>query len=65
MTELYVAVSDALRRSPVMTIALALDSLPALPRPFYLPEVPPQTVPEYLAALAKLGALGIVRERVG
>jgi hypothetical protein len=60
MTETFVAVSDALRRSAVPTFAVATPKLD-FPRPWYLPEVPPQTVGEYRAALGKLGQLGIVK----
>jgi hypothetical protein len=43
MTDMFVAVGDALRRSIVPTVALAMDHDPRvdLPRPSYLPEVPP------------------------
>jgi hypothetical protein len=61
MTETFVAVSDALRRALVQTVAMSVDRLPDLPRPSYLPEVPPQTVGEYRAALGKLGRLGLVK----
>ncbi len=65
MTELYVAVSDALRRSPVMTHLTRRRQPAPLPRPFYLPEVPPpRRSPSTSPRLAKLGTLGIVRERV-
>ena len=61
MTETFVAVADALRRSVVPTYSVRMDKTPDLPRPFYLPEVPPQTVAQYRSALGKLGALGIVK----
>jgi hypothetical protein len=49
MTEAFVTVRDAqFWRSD-------------MPRPWYLPEVPPQTLSQYNAALAKFGKLGIVR----
>jgi hypothetical protein len=61
MTETFIAVSDALRRSIVPTVGVILKAMPDMPRPWYLPEVPPQTVAEYRAALAKLGHLGLVK----
>lgn len=59
MSELYVATHDALMRAvvPVYTPA----KMPDYPRPRYLPEIPPQTVREYRAALGKLGQLGLVK----
>jgi hypothetical protein len=64
MTELYAAVSDALMRAPA-PVYMAVPGTPVerLPRPWYLPAPPPQTRAEYLAALAKLGALGVVKGR--
>lgn len=62
MSEIYVAVSDALRRSPVPTWAVKMDRTPDLPRPSYLP-AQEQTPAQYGAALGKLGRLGIVRSR--
>lgn len=62
MTETFLAVGDALRRSLVPTVAMSVERMPDLPRPSYLPEIPPQTVGQYLAALGKLGKLGIVRQ---
>jgi len=43
MTDTFVAVSDALRRSVVPTVALVMEHDPRadLPRPWYLPEAPP------------------------
>jgi len=61
MTEVYAAVSDALRRTPVPTYGVVMDRVPDLPRPSYLPEVAPQTKGQYKAALGKLGKLGIVK----
>lgn len=61
MTETFVAVGDALRRSAIPTFGVVMDKMPDLPRPSYLPEMPPQTVGQYRAALAKLGKLGIVK----
>ena len=63
MTEMFVAFADALRRAAVPTYQVVMDRTPDLPRPFYLPEPPPQTVGQYRAALAKLGKLGMVKER--
>jgi len=64
MTETFAAVRDALQRAAVPIYGVVMERMPDLPRPWYLPEVPPQTVGQYLAALAKLGKLGIVKERV-
>lgn len=61
MTEMFAAVSDALRRSAVPMYQVVMERTPNLPRPPYLPEIPPQTVGEYRAALGKLGKLGIVK----
>ena len=61
MTETFVAVGDALQRSPVPVFSVVLPGMPRLPRPSYLPDVPSQTKREYLSALGKLGKLGIVR----
>lgn len=63
MTETFVAVGDALRRAPVPTFGVVMDKMPDLPRPWYLPEVPPQTVGQYRAVLARWTKLGIVKER--
>ncbi len=49
MTEMHIAMANALRWTSDM------------PRPWYLPEVPPQSVGEYRAALGKLGKLGLVK----
>lgn len=62
MTEMFVAVRDALLRAVVPTYEVEMKRAPDYPRPFYLPEIPPQTVGQYRAALAKLGKLGLVRE---
>ncbi len=51
MSEMYVTALDA-------EIALRVAN-PT--RPWYLPEVPPQTVGQYRAALGKLGKLGLVK----
>jgi hypothetical protein len=64
MTELFIGMSDALRRSAVPTFAVAMPNVADLRRPYYLPEVPPQTVGQYRATIARLGKLGIVKERV-
>lgn len=63
MAETFIAVGDALRRSPVPTYGIVMERTPDLPRPAYLPPVPPQTPAQYRAALAKLGKLGIATER--
>ena len=64
MQETFVAVGDALRRAAVpMYQVVGMTAVKDLPRPWYLPEVPPQTVGQYRAALARLGRLGIVKER--
>ena len=63
MSETFVATRDALERSMVPVYRLQLERAPRLPRPSYLPPEPAQTVAEYQAALRKLGALGIVRDR--
>lgn len=63
MTELFVAVRDALERAAVPTFQIMAPTQRP-PRPSYLPEAPAQTPAEYRAALAKLGALGIVKQRV-
>ena len=60
MTEMFEAVRDALQRVAIM--AYTPQRMPDLPRPWYLPEAPPQTVGQYRAALGKLGKLGIVRQ---
>lgn len=60
MTEMLVAVSDALRRSAVPTYGVRMDRAPDLPRPSYLPEVR-QTVGQQQAAIGKLARLGIVK----
>lgn len=62
MTEVFVAVSDALRRSAVPTYGVVMERTPDLPRPAYLPHAPTQSVGQYRAALAKLGKLGIAKE---
>jgi len=59
MTETFAAVRDALSRAAVPVYTPS--KMPDLPRPWYLPEAPPQTVGQYRAALAKLGKLGIVK----
>jgi hypothetical protein len=64
MTETFAAVRDALQRAAVPTYGVVMGKMPDLPRPWYLPEAPPQTVGQYRAALAKLGRLGIVKERI-
>jgi len=64
MTETFVAVHDALQRAAVPTFGIQMQRMPDLPRPSYLPEVPAQTVGQYRSALAKLGKLGIVKERI-
>jgi hypothetical protein len=64
MTETFVAVGDALRRAAVPMYQVVMAKMPDLPRPWYLPAVPPQTPAQYTAALGKLGKLGIVKERV-
>jgi hypothetical protein len=51
MAEMYVTALDA-------EIALRVSN-PT--RPSYLPDIPPQTVSQYRAALGKLGKLGIVK----
>jgi hypothetical protein len=63
MAEVFTAVADALQRAPapVYQVAVGARSLD-LPRPAYLPPVPPQTPAQYRAALARLGRLGIVKE---
>ena len=61
MAETFVTVYDALQRAAVPTYMVSLREVPRLPRPFYLPEVPPQTPAQYSAALVKLGKLGIVK----
>lgn len=61
MTEMFAAFSDALRRSVVPTYGVVLPRIPDLPRPSYLPEMPPQTEAAFRASLAKLGKLGIVK----
>jgi hypothetical protein len=63
MAETFVAVYDALQRAPVPMYQVTLPKAPDLPRPGYLPPVPPQTPGQYRAALAKLGKLGMVKER--
>ena len=62
MTETYIAVSDALARSPVPTYGVVMAKSPHLPRPFYLPQAPPQTAEQFRAALGRLGKLGIVKQ---
>lgn len=62
MTELFVAVGDALERSPVPTYGVQMPEGRRLSRPFYLPAVPQQTRAQYSVALAKLGKLGIVKQ---
>jgi hypothetical protein len=59
MSETFTAVLDALQRGVVPTYQVALTRAPDLPRPPYLPEIPPQSRTEYLRALAKLGKLGV------
>ena len=61
MAETFVAVSDALRRSAVPTFGVVMGKMPDLPRPAYLPEVPPQTVAQFNAVLAKWSKLGLVK----
>ncbi len=61
MTETFVAARDALERAAVATFGVVMERMPDRPRPAYLPELPPQTVGQYRAALAKLGKLGIVK----
>jgi hypothetical protein len=61
MTETFVTVHDALVRAPVPSYQVVMGTMPRLPRPSYLPAIPPQTVGQYRAALAKLGKLGIVK----
>jgi hypothetical protein len=61
MTETFIAVRDALMRAVVPTYGVVVDRTPDLPRPAYLPDLPPQTRTEYLRALAKLGKLGVVK----
>ena len=61
MTETFVAVHDALQRAAVPMYQVAMDRAPDLPRPAYLPEIPPQTPSQYNAALAKLAGLGVVK----
>jgi hypothetical protein len=61
MTETFVAVGDALRRSAIPTYGVVMDKVPDLPRPSYLPEIPPQTVSQYRAVLARWTKLGIVK----
>lgn len=62
MTELFVAVSDALARQPALPVYLVeFQRRPDRSRPPYLPEAPAQTPAEYAGSLAKLGKLGIVR----
>jgi len=61
MTETFVSVGDALRRSVVPVYQVEMRKTPDLARPFYLPAVPQQTASQYRAALGKLGALGIVK----
>lgn len=61
MTETFAAVSDALRRSVVPTFGVVMDKMPDLPRPYYLPEMPPQTISQYRNVLAKWAKLGIVK----
>jgi len=64
MTETFAAVRDALERAAVATFEIRMDRMPDRPRPSYPPVMPPQTVGQYRAALAKLGRLGIVKERI-
>lgn len=59
MTDTFVAVHDALQRAAVVTYQPT--KMPDLPRPWYLPEVPPQTVSQYRNVLAKWTKLGIVK----
>lgn len=64
MTETYVAVGDALRRAAVpMYQVVGMTEVKDLPRPSYLPEVPPQTVSQYRNVLAKWTKLGIVKQK--
>lgn len=60
MTETFVAVGDALRRTPIPTFAVMAPK-GDLRRPFYLPEAPPQTPGQYRSTLAKWAKLGIVK----
>jgi hypothetical protein len=64
MTGTFVAVRDALQRAAVPTFGVVMDKMPDLPRPWYLPEIPPQTVSQYRGVLAKWTKLGIVKERI-
>jgi hypothetical protein len=57
MTELYTAVRDALARSVVPMVAVRLDRLPDLPRPWYLP-APPPWKPDPVKGRAALLELG-------
>lgn len=59
MTETFAAVSDAIRRSAMPVYHVVMQKVPDLPRPWYLPDLPPQTPAEYRMALAKLGRLGV------
>ena len=61
MSETFIAVGDALRRSAVPTFGVVMGKMPDLPRPSYLPDAPPQTLSQYRNALAKFGKLGIVK----
>ena len=63
MTETFVAVHDALQRAAVPTFGVVMGKMPDLPRPSYLPEVPPQTVSQYRAVLARWTKLGIVKQK--
>ena len=69
MTETFASVRDAVRDGLYPLFALTVEpavrfqKMPDLPRPWYLPATPPQTVGQYRAALARLGRLGIVKER--
>lgn len=67
MTETFVAVRDGTRDGLYPLFALVVEpgiryrQMPDLPRPSYLPEIPPQTVSQYRAVLARWTKLGIVK----
>ena len=61
MVEMFVSVSDALRRSAVPTFGVVMGKMPDLPRPAYLPAAPPQTPAQYRSTLARWAKLGIVK----
>ena len=54
MTETFAAVRDALERAVVPTFGVVMEAMPALPRPWYLPEIQP---PSRTAARTQMDAL--------